>query len=238
MRTQQQYPYQWVRRVVMLSVWGLLGLAPAAQADDVTTCGQVLRGPRVYHLRQDLECDGRGIVLESTTLLLHGHTIHCSPRTLGCVTLTGAHAQIWNGTIDEDFHESLVLEGEGEHVVANVVVQPIDATVIVRSNDNRLFNVTATSGYNPAFRVLGNDNTLTHITAVCPLVVFGGCVHVEGADNTLVDLDVTVAEDFGPAPQGGIRVLGNDNTVRLSRIQNMDGPALVVMGRDNTLQAG
>ena len=203
----------------------------------VTTCNQVLTGPTTYQLLADLECDAVGIILDSATFLLNGHTIHCNYRVLGCVVLRGSRSRIENGTIDEDYHESLVLEGEGQHRVDNLTITPIDATVVVRSHRNRLTNVTAMSGMSPAFRIQGNGNLLVHLIATCPIVMFGGCVDVKGDTNRLEDLDVTLVDDFEPVPWGAVRVRGNKNEVRLSTLRNSQGPALIVEGTGNAVIA-
>ena len=225
--------------LLLLTLVSLLSAAPAHAGPPVpvTACGQTLRGPTSYYLPANLTCasQGGGLVLESATLDLRGLTIEC--RSVGCVTLRGSRAQVLNGTIDGWMHDALVLEGQGHHRVADVVIPGMEGMVIViRSNDNRLTRLTMTSGLQPAIAIDGHDNRVEQSVVACPVFWVGGCVDINGHGNRLDQLTVTVTDTL--AMRGSaVTMTGNDNEVRLSTLTNRDGPALVVDGRDNRLSA-
>jgi hypothetical protein len=215
----------------------------AAPPLPVTACGQTLRGPALYYLPDHLACPsgGTGLTLDSATLDLRGFTLSCAWPSTRCLTVQGRQAQVLHGTIDGGAHEALALEGAGSHRVTQVVVTPLDAAVLILSDNNSLREVTAESGVNPAFFLQGNDNRLSQIVAVCPFVAGNGCIEVKGHGNRLEDLDVTVTETQNAPPvwlgAGAVQLTGNDNEVRLSTLRNTDGPAIIVNGRDNRLLA-
>jgi len=218
--------------------------AVAAPPVPVTACGQTLRGPTSYYLTADLICTSQvsGLGLESATLDLRGFTLDC--RSVGCLTLRGTRSQVRNGTIRGFMHDALVLEGQGGHRVENISTGGVDGTILVSSNDNRLTRVSVTYAVgHPAIAIHGNDNRLEHSVIDCPGLWANGCVTIDGHGNRVEDVTVTARLTDFSYPYPALLVQGNDNTIRLSTITNLDGPArldgpaLVVDGRDNRVLA-
>jgi hypothetical protein len=189
---------------VLATILGVLGLTLGSVLPthaDAINCGDVLGPGGHFQLEQDLTCTflagGNGITVRDGAILdLNGYRVTCSPSTVGCVVLTGEGAQLRNGTVDGGgFHESIVLEGMGGHIVRDVTSTLTDANIIVNSDHNQLINVRAESRNFQAVVIFGDDNRLTNSITLCPSI-FAGCIAVFGDENRLSDNIVLTGCEF------------------------------------------
>jgi parallel beta-helix repeat protein len=231
---------------VLATILGVLGLTLGSVLPthaDAINCGDVLGPGGHFQLEQDLTCTflagGNGITVRDGAILdLNGYRVTCSPSTVGCVVLTGEGAQLRNGTVDGGgFHESIVLEGMGGHIVRDVTSTLTDANIIVNSDHNQLINVRAESRNFQAVVIFGDDNRLTNSITLCPSI-FAGCIAVFGDENRLSDNIVSVEEDCCSPnlESGGIRIDGKNNQLRRNRVTNSGGPGIVVTGTGNDIR--
>jgi parallel beta-helix repeat protein len=171
------------------------------------------------------------------SLDLNGHIVTCPIGAFGCITLTGTGAQLLNGAVDGGFAASIRLEGEGWHTVRNVTsTHTQDVNIFVNSDHNQLINVMADSVFSPAFTIRGNHNHLTDSIAHCvQLAFFNGCIDVNGHENRLIGNFSTLTSAFGPGPESGFKITGNNNVLRGNRAIENEGPGIVVTGTGNIL---
>jgi len=222
-----------VRFVLVVILLGAIVIfAGALRPAHAVSCGDILGPGGNFELQADLDClAGPGFsrsvtVMNGAILDLNGHIVTCN--FFPCVVLSGAGAQLLNGTVLGGLHEGLVLEGTGGHTVKNVTSsRGLDGNVVVASDNNRLINVMARGtfllGY--AFLIGGDNNELIDSIAHCTNVSFG-CIRVEGNGNRVVDNFVTSDSPGGGGTSGpGLQISGNNNVVRRNRaIANSGGP--------------
>jgi hypothetical protein len=133
-----------------------------------------------------------------------------------------------------------ILEGTGGHLVRNITSTMVDNNIIVTSDNNRLINVMAESGFNPAFTIGGHNTELIDSIANCgTLLSRSACIIVGGDGNRLVDNFVTSSDSSSP----GLRISGNNNVVRRNRaIRNggifggLGAGGIIVTGTGNDLR--
>jgi parallel beta-helix repeat protein len=223
--------------VVML--FGALGIAlgsvTPAHADGIQ-CGDILGPGGRFELEHDLDCPSPpplpAITVRDRAILdLKRHIVTCH-NFERCIVLTGTGAQLLNGAVDGGAHASIVLEGNGGHIVKNVTSTLVDSNIHVLSDHNQLINVMAESVFMSAFLIAGNHNRLTDSIASC----FGspispGCITVPGHENRLID-NFATGIDFGG---NGFAIMGHNNVLRGNRAIRNDGRGIVVSGTGNRL---
>jgi parallel beta-helix repeat protein len=231
---------RFVQRLVVMLLGGLgIALASVTSAQAIA-CGDVLGPGGRFRLEQDVACPNAAFTVRDGAILdLNGYSVTCGlGTTTGCIVLTGAGAQLWNGTVDGGTHDSIVLAGTGEHTVRNVTSTfPVDRNILVLSDNNRLINVTAESGFHAAFAIRGNNNVLENNTAIC-FALFGsniGCIEVWGDGNRLIENFATSTVDTSFA--SGFLIEGNNNLLRGNQAIDNEGRGIVVTGIGNVLRA-
>jgi|RhiMetdeSRZDD1v2_1073273.scaffolds.fasta_scaffold426258_2 Right handed beta helix region len=214
--------------VVVLLTLALLAVASVAYGEDtfVPCPGGPSKGGQMT-LTADLVCTGSTLMLDSAQVNLNGHAVICPPPDRRCVQMTGKGSVLGNGTVRGQL-ETLALEGEGHHLVLNLNVTPSDGAILVTTSHNTMVNVRATSSNSPGLRVMGSHNILVGITAICPVVVAGGCLDLVGEHNVVSGSAIWVSEDDLLGFNGALRVTGDHNVVRSSYVTNADGPAVVI----------
>ena len=177
-----------VRFVLIVILLGAIGiLAGGLTSAHAISCGDTLGPGGSFQLQEDLDCSSPLIpnaltVKDGAILDLNGHIVTCGRFSTGCIRLTGVGAQLLDGAVRGAFHENLRIEGTG-HTVKNVTSGGTDFNVGVIGDNNRLVNVMAVSGFNPAFSIVGNNNQLSDSIAQCFNLFFNGCIQVSGDSN-------------------------------------------------------
>jgi hypothetical protein len=232
---------RWWRGIAydMVMLVGAIGIALGSMTPahaDVINCGDVLGPGGRFELEHNLECDLHAVTVQDGAILeLNGHIVTCHDG-LRCIILMGTGAQLLNGAVKGEEHESIVLEGAGGHTVRNVTSALVDNNIVVQSDHNQLINVTAESTISPAFNITGNNNRLTDNIALCFQLFFaGGCIRIGGNGNRLINNFATATTSGAPGI-GGFSIAGNNNVLRGNRAIRNQSSGITVTGTGNSLQ--
>jgi hypothetical protein len=207
-------------------------------------CGDTLGPGGSFQLEQDLDCPPNVTALtikDGAVLDLNGHIVNCS-ADFGCITLSGFGAQLLNGAVRGGTHDPILVAGTGGHTLRNITSSKFaDGNIIVRSDQNRLINVTATAGFVAALTIGGNNNQLSDSIVQCFSSILDACISVSGDGNRVLDNFVTSLN----GSRAGLLISGNNNVVRRNRAINNDlgfspqlgaGAGIVVTGTGNDLR--
>ena len=221
-----------IASAVLLFVVITLGSALAAPITDIQ-CGDVLGPGGRFRLEHDLACTLHALTVDSALLDLNGHTVTCANGS-DCIILTGAGAQLQNGTVEGGFHVSILVGGTGGHTVRDVTSTLVEDNIRVFSDNNRLINVRAESVSLPAFSIRGDNNRLTNNSAFCFALFGAGCIFVGGSGNHLVDNFATSTVSASMA--SGFQIAGHNNRLRGNEAINNEQRGIVVTGTGNDLR--
>ena len=201
------------RSRIGLFVFLLVTASPLASSAQID-CGDTIPARTKVVLTGDVgPCTGApSLRLEAgASLDLAGFTFFCEAPGTGIV-LDGKGARLQNGVISDCFR-NVILVGEGNHQVANIVTTGGRVGFLVESSKNRISNGTSIDPVDTGFGFLGGFD-------------------VTGDQNRLTD---TLSSG---SPEIGYRVNGNRNQLTNAVAINSTESGLVVSGTGNKITGG